>query len=44
MGHMGMVPGLFVFARFVVLGGGAVVPRSVLVMLRCLAMMFSAFV
>jgi hypothetical protein len=42
--QMGVMPGLFVLAGFVVLCGGAVVPRSVLVMLRCLAVMFSAFV
>lgn len=42
--HMGMVPRLLVVARFVVLRGGPVVMRGMLVMLRCLAVMFSAFV
>jgi hypothetical protein len=42
--QMGMVPRLFVVTSFVVLCGGPVVPCSVLVVVRCLAVMFGAFV
>jgi hypothetical protein len=42
--QMGIVPCLFVVASFVVLCGGPVVPRSVLVVVRCLAVNFGAFV
>jgi hypothetical protein len=41
---MGMVPCPFVVAGFVVLCGGPVVPCSLLVVVRCLAVMFGAFV
>ena len=38
-----MMAGLLVVARVVVVGGGAVMLRRVFVMLRCVAMVFSAF-
>ena len=43
MGDVGVVGGCFMVAFGVVLGGFAVVARSVLVMFRCLGMMLSCF-
>jgi hypothetical protein len=43
MRQMGVVTSFFVFARFVVLRGREVLPGSLLVMMCCLTMMFSAF-
>jgi hypothetical protein len=41
--QVGVMAGLFVFARFVVLGGVLVVLGSMFVVLRCVAMMFGNF-
>jgi hypothetical protein len=43
MRQVGVMAGLFVFARFVVLGGVLVVFGSMFVVLRCVAMMFGDF-
>ncbi len=42
--QVGMVGGGFVIAAFMVLGGFAVVARSVVVVLRCLLVMLNCFV
>ena len=42
VGHMGVVAGLFVVACLVMLRGGQVVFRSLLVVRGCLAVMYSA--
>ena len=41
--QVSVMPGLLVVARIVVLGGSHMVPRSMLMVLCCLAMMFNGF-